>query len=429
MNSCKLKWTLVCILGVVLCAGHVANAKAEEMSYLPNDNGQNAMPIEEVVNLAFDTTSATFDGPGLCMTSPNIWYCYTATCTGSATVSLCGSSLDTVLTVYRGCEYPPQQHDVIGCNDDACGRQSLLTVDVVAGNQYLIEVGGFGNQTGQGVLSISCEKEEEEVPNQFDLGDAPDSSNNFEKIMTAYPVGGPIGVQANYPTVFNDGSGVGPYGPIHLQPLEVAHLGEGVTGEGEADIGLDQDGINNIIPLIHLHDRDQADDGVMFPLNLPHGRWSTFDYLVNVIQPGTDLWVNVWCDWNRDGDWNDDSTTEESALNSPKGIVSEWAVQNQYLFKLPAGVHQITTPAFLPWHPKLGPKQIWMRITLAEQPWKGGSGHGGSGPQEGYLFGETEDYNFAPDTSFSICEDLNGDGAINMQDLITFVNQWLEICP
>ena len=38
---------------------------------------------------------------------------------------------------------------------------------------------------------------------------------------------------------------------------------------------------------------------------------------------------------------------------------------------------------------------MWMRISLSEQRWSGGGGtigYGGSGPQGGYEFGETEDY-------------------------------------
>jgi len=77
-----------------------------------------------------------------------------------------------------------------------------------------------------------------------------------------------------------------------------------------------------------------------------------------------------------------------------------------------------------------------MRITLSEQPWKGGSngnikgkGSGGSGPQTGYEIGETEDYWFVRDTSYSECEDFNGDGVINAQDLSTFVADWLANCP
>ncbi len=393
----------------------------------PNNNCASAQPVGDVTNLAFDTRNATFDGPGHCMNGPNLWYRYTATCTGQAVVSLCGSGFDTVLAVYKGWECYPRASDMIGCNDDACGRQSELTFDVVAGNHYLIEVGGFGDLKGQGVLSIACE--EQAPANRFDLGDAPDSSNNFGKVMMAYPSQGllPVVVNGYYPTVFNDGSGAGPYGPVHVRPLAVAHLGEMVTWEAEADKGADQDGVNNIRPSANLPNLDKQDDGVVFPANLPHCRWATFDYYVNVVRPGTDLWVNVWCDWNRDGDWDD--TLE--CTNAP---APEWAVQNQFLFNLPAGFHKITTPAILSWHPKVGVKEMWMRITLSEQPWKGGSspgkrGNGGSGPRSKYDIGETEDYYFAPEGSHSVCEDFNGDGIINTQDLVDFTAAWLESCP
>ena len=392
-----------------------------------NDRCANARTVGDVTNLAFDTRNATFDGPGYCMNGPNLWYRYAATCTGQAVVSLCGSGFDTVLAVYKGWECYPRASDMIGCNDDACGQQSELTFDVVAGNHYLIEVGGFGDLKGQGVLSIACG--EQAPANRFDLGDAPDSSNNFGKVMMAYPSQGllPVVVDGHYPTVFNDGSGAGPYGPVHVRPLAVAHLGEMVTWEAEADKGADQDGVNNIRPSADSPDLDKQDDGVAFPASLPHCRWATFDYYVNVIQPGTDLWVNVWCDWNRDGDWDD--TLE--CTNAP---APEWAVQNQFLFDLPAGFHQITTPAILSWHPKVGMKEMWMRITLSEQPWKGGSGpdkrgNGGSGPRAKYDIGETEDYYFAPDGINSVCEDFNGDGIINTQDLVDFTAAWLESCP
>jgi len=400
-----------------------------EPPLLPNDDCYNAKPIGNTTNLAFSTTEATFDGPGHCMTSPNIWYLYTATCTGDAIVSLCGSGYDTKLALYNGGECNPASSAIIECNDDACGWQSEITFEAIAGNQYLIEVGGFGASTGEGVISVSCEGT---AQIESDLGDAPDSTNNFGNNMTAYPKGGYWGVRAHYPTVYNDGSSTGPYGPIHLNPLAVAHLGKTITHETEADIGQDQDGVNNIKPQSNSPDNDKGDDGVVFPLNMPQCRWTTLDYIVNVINPGTNLWVNVWCDWNRDGDWDDDSNTDE-ALICTKGLVSEWTVQNQFLFNLPAGLNQLTTPAFLSWHPDEGTKQIWMRVTLSEQPWTGGSdpgskGNGGSGPQDGYEIGETEDYYFIPDTSRTICEDYNGDGVINLEDLAAFTTDWLENC-
>ncbi|MEJ2701532.1 MAG: GEVED domain-containing protein [Sedimentisphaerales bacterium] len=392
------------------------------------DDCAHATALSEVKDLAFDTTNATFDGLGLCMTSPNIWYCYTASCSGEATVSLLGSAYDTMLAVYNGCGCDLKSENLIVCNDDAEGTyQSQATFTVVAGGKYLIEIGGYGSQTGEGVLNIRCEQQ---IPSEpFDLGDAPDSSNNRGRTMTAYPAQGflPAIVPARFPTVYDDGSGTGPYGPLHRRAGEVACLGLTTTWETEADSGQDQDGQFNIQPRSDSADHDGGDDGVVFPISFPSGRRSTFDYSVNVIEPGTDLWVNVWCDWNRDGDWDD-------VIDTPQGSVPEWAVQNQFLFDLPAGLTRLTTPAVLAWHPADGRTRLWMRITLSAQPWKGGSnpgeeGNGGSGPEGGYEIGETEDYFFFPDTSQSVCQDFNGDGEINTEDLVLFTTMWLDNCP
>jgi hypothetical protein len=520
-----------------------------------NDDYQNAEAVGDVTDLAFDITEATTDGPGVCMTGPNIWYCYTASCDGAATVSLCGSTFDTVVAVYFGCNSAPNASDMLRCNDDFCDRQSQTTFPVISGNKYLIEVGGFdSSEVGAGVLNISCDSTadytvyndewyraeaigiESDVPfdttdatpdgsgerenvwfcytatqtrsvtvslcgSKFDtdltiyegcstfpnwenslhynddfcgrqsqitfhavegqdylievsgfgtgqgvisisygipepagpdLGDAPDSTNNFSMNMTAYPIGGPSGVKAHYPTVYHDNNSGQPVGPIHLSSAAVAFLGKQVSNEDQADSGADQDGFNNINPLNNSPDNDNSDDGIVLPFNMPHCRWTTFDYNINVVDPGTNLWVNVWCDWNRDGDWDDDSSN--SAMVCSKGPVSEWAVQNQYLFNLPAGLNQLTTPAFLSWHPRGSTGEIWMRITLSEKPWTGGSapgsrGNGGSGPQNGYQFGETEDYYFLPGENFTLCEDYNGDGKINNDDLSDFTSDWLDNCP
>ncbi|KPK41754.1 MAG: hypothetical protein AMJ65_08865 [Phycisphaerae bacterium SG8_4] len=389
-----------------------------------NDDCHNARPIGEVTALPFDTSDAKFDGQGHCMYSPNIWYCYTAACTGRATISLCGSGFDTMLAVYDGCQCNPGQDDMIACNDDACDRQSEVTIDVVAGRQYLIEVGGYGSDTGQGVLSVSVSCD---APVRPDLGDAPDSTNNYGTTMTAYSA--PVTVQANFPTVFNGSTG-GPYGPAHLNAPTGAFLGKKITGEREADTGADEDGANNITPQADLSDDDQGDDGVVVPLRLPHCEWATFDYEVTVTDPKIDLWVNVWFDFNRDGDWDD-------TIACDAGPAQEWAVQNQYLFDLPVGLSQVTTPAFLSWHPKSGPAGVWMRITIAEKPWKGGSnpgqnGNGGSGPTTKYAVGETEDYYFIPDkvpgADCPLCEDVNGDGVIDVEDLAALTELWLENC-
>ena len=120
----------------------------------PGDHYADCIPVGDVSNLAFTTLGASFDGPGGCMTSPNIWFCYTATCNGLATFSLCGSSYDTKIAVYDGTD--PFTATMLGCNDDYCGVQSQLETVVTAGNTYLVEVGGYSSYSGDGVISISC---------------------------------------------------------------------------------------------------------------------------------------------------------------------------------------------------------------------------------------------------------------------------------
>jgi hypothetical protein len=121
-----------------------------------NDDCSGAITVTDGVPAAtFDTTDATFDGTGTCMTSPNIWYQYTATCSGTATIDLCGSSYDTKLAVYDGFTCDPLGPE-LGCNDDSCGLQSLLEIPVTAGDELLIEVGGYASNVGAGVLNIAC---------------------------------------------------------------------------------------------------------------------------------------------------------------------------------------------------------------------------------------------------------------------------------
>jgi len=395
------------------------------------DDCDDAKAIGDVKDQPFDTTDATFDGPGLCMTSPNIWYCYTATCSGNVTVSLAGSSFDTMLAVYDGCECYPTSDDLIECNDDAgAGYQSAVTFAAVAGNQYLIEVGGYGSEKGEGFITISCSGIV--LPGKTDLGDAPDSTNTNNRHMNAYPsshTGLPYSVKANFPTVYNDGSGTGPYGPVHLNNELVAYLGSTITRETEADTGPDEDTVNNLKTDVGTSaNRDNGDDCIdlKVPMSLPNCCWTTLEYKVTVVDPDVDLWVNIWFDWNRDGDWDD-------VVDCSEGPAPEWAVQNQFLFNLPIGLNTITSPAFLPWHPE-DIEHIWIRITLSEKPWKTGSnpgqlGNAGSGPQGKYLIGETEDYYIIPDMDCPVCKDHDGDGDIDMDDLVYYTAEWMDQCP
>jgi hypothetical protein len=121
----------------------------------PNDDYTNAIPVGEVTDMPFNTTDATPDGPHSCYvgdSSPNIWFIYTALYPGLVTIDLCGSSYDTMLAVYDGTS--PSDATFMICNDDYCGLQSQVTFWATAGNQYLIEIGGFGTSYGSGDISI-----------------------------------------------------------------------------------------------------------------------------------------------------------------------------------------------------------------------------------------------------------------------------------
>jgi hypothetical protein len=230
-------------------------------------------------------------------------------------------------------------------------------------------------------------------PAPRDLGDAPDSTNHFGAAMAAYP-----GVPANFPTVFDPALGA-PQGPAHFAPKADSWLGANVSAENDADLLPDADGVRNIIPPANDPNNDWFDDGV-FPVNpnglaLPQCQLTNFNYIVTGaagVNPHPAR-VNVWIDFNSDGDWAD-------TLNcaTPAGVVNvpEWAVQNQVVMVNP-GSQVFVTPQFRSFHP-WGPAPTWMRITLAGQPapLSPAGVADGRGPAGGYQIGETEDYYLTP---------------------------------
>lgn len=223
-----------------------------------------------------------------------------------------------------------------------------------------------------------------------DLGDAPDSTNHFGVAMLAYP---PATV-GRYPTVFDPALGV-PQGPLHQNPAGNGWLGAGVSRETDADIGPDADGPTNLNPPANTPNLDRFDDGVPPPnggaINLPQCARTQFRYIVTgaaVVAAPTN-YVNVWFDWNRDGDWADVLT----CMTPTGGItVPEWAVQNQPVNVVPGSVVW-ATPPFASFHPA-GHSDVWMRISIAENPVPLTSAlpPDGRGPPNGYRYGETEDY-------------------------------------
>lgn len=237
-----------------------------------------------------------------------------------------------------------------------------------------------------------------------DLGDAPDNSNHFGVNMAAYP-----GVPALFPTVFDPATGA-QQGPRHLHP-RAFHLGQRVSREIEADLGPDQDPLNNIVPPANDPDNDRFDDGSRLR-NLVNCQPAAADVQVAILpaavayfqNKGTPAYLNVWLDSNRDGDWADGFTCQD-----PQG--QNQAVVEHILIDFPinvvglgAGLHNlpnIPTNRVL-WPAQLANRPTWVRFTLSDapsnktlsfgpaaNPIKYGDGRGYAQP---FRVGETEDY-------------------------------------
>ena len=235
-----------------------------------------------------------------------------------------------------------------------------------------------------------------------DLGDAPDSSNHHGVANTAYPA---IGVNGRFPTVYDSPIS----GPLHAD-ARPARLGNFATGEVEADIGADLDGVNNIMTGgVDRANEDLGDNGWLNP-NVPiiNCQRSSLQVRVskhNSLPTPNRMYLNVYFDGNRDGDWRD--TTQ--CPPDPAGVVRpgyEWMVQNFVvdMTVIPAGgfndivVNSVYALNAAP------DKAHWMRFTLSEMPTSGyipdGAGlPDGRGPQKPghFLLGETEDYVQVPD--------------------------------
>ena len=117
------------------------------------------------VEVAEDTvpTGSTLDGPDTCDANiqNDVWFQYTATADGLATIGTCsqsGTNDDSVLAVYDGALCPGPGAACIASSDDACGASGFMsTVDipVFAGNSYLVQVAGWNGSEGTGTVTIT----------------------------------------------------------------------------------------------------------------------------------------------------------------------------------------------------------------------------------------------------------------------------------
>ena len=115
-----------------------------------NDNCADAIEIVLDDVVLFNNSIATTDGVpnetcdflGQANIANDIWYDFMATQDGTYEVSMCGSSFDTKLAVYEGCQCPTPAVALV-CNDDLCEEQSKVSFVASAGQCYKIRAGSF----------------------------------------------------------------------------------------------------------------------------------------------------------------------------------------------------------------------------------------------------------------------------------------------
>ena len=129
----------------------------------------------------YTRVGATTDGPahpGLCQrdgqTHDDVWFLYRASCDGTVAITTCRSfsDFDTDLVVYSGdVDLDGDTDDAdcaailtgdvlpLACNDDAEGCDSFnsaVELPALAGDPFLIRLGGMSGVAGQGLITITC---------------------------------------------------------------------------------------------------------------------------------------------------------------------------------------------------------------------------------------------------------------------------------
>ncbi|MBK7997586.1 MAG: hypothetical protein IPK15_02330 [Verrucomicrobia bacterium] len=124
-----------------------------------NDDFENAFVISNRVDTVFSSTSCATEEtdepnhPGTRSTN-SVWFRWIAPYSGSTIMSTEGSSLDTVMEVYRGTNLASLV-SVRGNDDDGQKQTSRVTFNAVSNTTYHIAVAGYTNSQGGVALNIN----------------------------------------------------------------------------------------------------------------------------------------------------------------------------------------------------------------------------------------------------------------------------------
>ncbi|MBK8100131.1 MAG: hypothetical protein IPK26_23770 [Planctomycetes bacterium] len=160
-------------------------------AFAQGDECTGALAVGIGANGPFTNVGSTTSFVWPCAAGGNdVWFSYIGGYTGPLTLSLCGADYDTAVEVFDGTGGCGALLSV-GCNDDFCGLQSTLTVNVTGGTQYFIRVGGFNSRTGNFPLDISIPGDECATAAAVVNGvNGPFSNVGYSTSAPAWPCGG-----------------------------------------------------------------------------------------------------------------------------------------------------------------------------------------------------------------------------------------------
>ncbi len=164
-GCCDVAWDAVCAASAIKICGIYQYSCPDGGP--PNNCPTNATPINPGDVLPFDTTTADPVAPvsdcqfGLSL-GKDVWFQYCAEKDGAVSLIGCDQTeYDQMMRAYDIGDgtYDPDTlpEREIACGDDTCGitgGPSKVTCAVVAGNCYLFGVGGFGDASGSGTVTL-----------------------------------------------------------------------------------------------------------------------------------------------------------------------------------------------------------------------------------------------------------------------------------
>jgi len=139
----------------------------------------------------FDATGSGFGDPLVCATTSgpevfaDVWFEWTAPCTGFTTISTCGTDFDSRLSVFNG-SCPTPTDSAAACGDSGCGDDASVQLLVLEGQQFIIRVGSqVDEDEGAGLLNISCVPLEDPCPEDFN-GDGVVDAADLGPLLAAW---------------------------------------------------------------------------------------------------------------------------------------------------------------------------------------------------------------------------------------------------